>query len=102
MPGSPEIDPRKGAAYQMGRRRYTAAPGYGSVLPRVFPFRIRTSESHAARCINSMMDNGYTGFALTSHPSTVDGHVHLWLSNEMGEYLVRMDLVGYGSLEKME
>jgi hypothetical protein len=99
---NPEIDPRKGKAYQMGRRRFTAVPGYASVLPRVFPFRMRTSENHAAQCIQAMLDNGYTGFALTSHPSTVDGHVHLWVSSEMAEFLYRLDLVPTGGLETME
>lgn len=94
-----DFDSRKGAAYQMGRRRFTAVPGYASVLPRVFPFRIRTSEEHADLCIQAMLYNEYTGFALTSHPSSMDGHVHLWVSNEMAEFLNRMDMVPSGSME---
>lgn len=97
-----EVNPRKGAAYQIGRRRHTAVPGYAAILPRVFPFRIRTSELSATQCIQAMLENDYTGFALTSHPSTIDGHVHLWLSTEMADFLVRIDYISGGRLEKTE
>lgn len=96
---SPDIDPKKGAAYQMGRRRFTAVPGYASTLPRVFPFKIRLSLQHAQQCIEEMMEAEYAGFAVTSHPATTDGHVHLWVSVEMAEYLTFMDLVSSGMLE---
>jgi len=88
MVGNPDKDGRKGRTYQMGRRRFTSAPGYHSVLPRVFPFRWRCTQEQATHVIAVMLNVGRDGFALTSHPTTIDGHVHLWLSAENAEYLV--------------
>lgn len=102
MAGNPDKDGRKNPRYQMGRRRLTLTPGYHSVLPRVFPFRFRCSAESASHLIGCMMGSGYTGFCLTSHPSTVDGHVHLWLSAECAEFLVEYHQVSFDGLERME
>lgn len=63
-------------------------PGYHSVLPRVFPYRARVSREYAWTLIRELNDVHRDGYALTSHPSAADGHVHLWLSASNAEYLV--------------
>lgn len=69
-------------------------PGYHSVLPRVFPFRVWTSSDHAYQMVNELMGVDRTGFAVTSHPSSLDGHVHLWLSEESAEFLTFLGILG--------
>lgn len=88
MVGNPEKEGRKNPIYQLGRRRHTKVPGYFGVLPRVFPYRYRCSLSSAHQLIDVLIAVDRDGFAVTSHPSTVDGHVHLWLSEENAAYLV--------------
>lgn len=66
-------------------------PGYHSVLPRVFPWRIWLSKEQAENLIDTLLEVGHTGFALTEHPSSMDGHVHLWLSAENAEYVDTLD-----------
>lgn len=103
MPGNPNKDGRRGPGYQMGRRRNTRVPGYHSVLPRVFPYRWKCTHEQAVYAICDMLDVGRDGFALTSHPTTKDGHVHLWLSAENAEYLVEtLDMVQPQQLEATE
>jgi hypothetical protein len=99
MPGNPGKQGRTSAAYQMGRRRLTKVPGYHSVLPRVFPMVWRGTLEDAGRCVNWLIESGSDGFAVTSHPSTLDGHVHLWLSVNCAESLVIASLIRQESLE---
>lgn len=94
MAGNPDKAGRTGREYQMGRRRYTKVPGYHSVLPRVFPFRVWTSTEHAHQLVNELQAVDRTGFALTEHASSIDGHVHLWLSQENAEYLENLGMTG--------
>lgn len=72
----------------MGRRRFTRAPGYHSVLPRVFPFKREISLEEASSLIVFLVQEEHTGYALSRHPSTLDGHVTFWMSNEIAEILV--------------
>lgn len=103
MPGNPDKEGRTNPEYQMGRRRYSKAPGYHGVLPRVFPYRVRCSYELAAYSISVLTDLERSGFALTSHPASSDGHVHLWLSEENAEYLVELGgLISERMLERTE
>lgn len=103
MPGNPNKEGRDNPQYQMGRRRYTKVPGYHSVLPRVFPFRYRTTQEQAVHLVCDLLDGEYTGFALTAHPSSFDGHMHLWLSVECAEYLTdTLHVISTDRLEKVE
>lgn len=69
-------------------RRVTANPGYGSYLPRCFPYSVRTTFETASGVIESALVAGHTGFALTEHSATLDGHVTLWLSAKVAEWAV--------------
>jgi hypothetical protein len=102
MPGNPDKEGQTGPKYQMGRRRHSKVPGYHGVLPRVFPYRVRCSYELADNCIYVLTEMQKTGFALTSHPASSDGHVHLWLSEESAEYLVEFGFLSKGMLEETE
>ena len=93
MPGNPEKRGRTNVSYQMGRRRLTKVPGYHSVLPRVFPMVWLGSAEDVGSCVNWLIESGSDGFAVTSHPSTLDGHIHLWLSVDCCESLVIASLI---------
>jgi hypothetical protein len=88
------------AAYQMNRRRFSSTPGYHNVLPRVFPYRVKSSIEFANQLINFLTEVHRDGFALTSHPKSDDGHVHLWMSSENAEYLEQFGEITSSMLER--
>lgn len=103
MAGNPNKIGRKNPTYQVGRRRHTTVPGYHSILPRVFPYRYRCDLAAAHQAIDVLIAVERDGFAVTSHPATIDGHVHLWLSEGNAEYLVEtVGLIRAESLEAIE
>lgn len=77
--------------YQKDRRRYTRAPGYHAVMPRVFPFYKTISYDEMKILVRVLWREELTGFAVTSHPSSMDGSIRLWLSQECAEVLVGGD-----------
>lgn len=74
-------------------------PGYHGILPRVFPFRRSCAIETADVIVNTLMREGLTGFAVTSHPSTLDGHVDVWLSTEAAQFLVEVGVLFESELE---
>lgn len=89
-----ERSPKK----QINRRRLTKVPGYSAFLPRVFPWVWVGSVEETANCVRWLLEGELQGFALTSHPGTLDGHVNLWLSVPCAESLIRGDLIRQSSL----
>lgn len=87
MAGTPGKEGKSNPKYQMNRRRFTSAPGFHSYLPRVFAYKWRCSFESGETVIKALLEVGRTNFAFTTHPSTRDGHCHLWLTPDNAEYL---------------
>lgn len=99
-PNRPEN--QRNSEFQMNRRRFTDSPGYGTVLPRVFPYRLSTDPDAALHFAGLMIDVGRTGFAITAHAQDPTGRCYLWLSSDNVEYLEDMGYLSRASLEITE
>lgn len=99
MVGSPKNEGRKNPKYQLDRRRFTKVPGYTAFLPRIFPYRWRCAPAEAYVAMDAMKEADRFGYAISAHPSSTDGHIHLWLSADNAEYLVDLGYISLGSLE---
>lgn len=87
------------AEFQMNRRRFTDNPGYGTVLPRVFPYRLVTDADAALHFAGLIVSVGRTGFAITSSSLDMTGRTFLWLSADNVEYLEDMGYLARNTLE---
>lgn len=95
------------ARYETKLKSLGDVPGYGSHLPKCFPYRVQINPKTAADLVSWLSscawlepERGPLWYAVTGHPYRSDEWVYLWLSKPSAEVLVSKEFISPDHLEE--